>query len=72
MGLERDVSPLDRRPSVAEIRSPEAAAEVYAASLLAIEVDTDAERSYLRQLAQRTGLQPAVVQQIHQAMGVAV
>jgi uncharacterized membrane protein YebE (DUF533 family) len=64
--------PLDLDAFCAEIRSPEAAAEVYAASLLAIEVDTDAERSYLRQLAQRTGLQPAVVQQIHQAMGVAV
>jgi uncharacterized membrane protein YebE (DUF533 family) len=38
--------------------------------LLAIEVDTDAERDYLQQLARRTGLQPAAVQQIHQAMGV--
>ena len=48
------------------------AAQVYAASLLAIEVDTDAERNYLQQLAQRIGLQPASVQHIHQAMGLAV
>jgi uncharacterized membrane protein YebE (DUF533 family) len=64
--------PLDLDAFVAEIRSPEVAAQVYAASLLAIEVDTDAERNYLQQLAQRTGLQPASVQHIHQAMGLAV
>jgi uncharacterized membrane protein YebE (DUF533 family) len=64
--------PLDLDAFVAEIRSPEVAAQVYAASLLAIEVDTDAERNYLEQLAQRTGLQPAAVQHIHQAMGLAV
>jgi uncharacterized membrane protein YebE (DUF533 family) len=64
--------PLDLDAFVAEIRSPEVAAQVYAASLLTIEVDTDAERNYLQQLAQRTGLQPASVQHIHQAMGLAV
>jgi uncharacterized membrane protein YebE (DUF533 family) len=64
--------PLDLDAFAAEIRSPEVAAQVYAASLLAIEVDTDAERSYLQQLARRTGLQPGVVQQIHEAMGVVV
>jgi uncharacterized membrane protein YebE (DUF533 family) len=64
--------PLDLDAFVAEIRSPEVAAQVYAASLLAIEVDTDAERNYLQQLAQRTGLQPASVQHIHRAMGLAV
>ena len=64
--------PLDLDAFAAEIRSPEVAAQVYAASLLAIEVDTDAERDYLRQLAQRTGLQPAAVLQIHRSMGVLV
>jgi uncharacterized membrane protein YebE (DUF533 family) len=64
--------PLDLDAFAAEIHSPEVAAQVYAASLLAIEVDTDAERSYLQQLAKRTGLQPTVVQQIHQTMGLAV
>ena len=63
--------PLDLDAFVAEIPGPEAAAEVYAASLLAIEVDTDAERAYLQQLAQRTGLNPAVVQYINQTLGVA-
>jgi uncharacterized membrane protein YebE (DUF533 family) len=63
--------PLDLDAFVAEIPGPEAAAEVYAASLLAIEVDTDAERHYLQQLAQATGLNPTVVRYINQTMGVA-
>jgi uncharacterized membrane protein YebE (DUF533 family) len=64
--------PLDLDAFVSEIRSPEVAAQVYTASLLAIEVDTDAEREYLQQFARRTGLQPAVVQHIKQSMGVTV
>ncbi len=63
--------PLDLDAFAAEIPSLEVAAEVYAASLLAIEVDTDAERQYLQQLAQATGLNPAVVQYIDQTMGIA-
>lgn len=63
--------PLDLEAFVAEIPSQEAAAEVYAASLLAIEVDTDAERQYLQRLAQTTGLNPSVVAYINQSMGVA-
>lgn len=63
--------PLDLDAFVAEIPTREVAAEVYAASLLAIEVDTDAEREYLQQLAQATGLNPTVVQYINQSMGVA-
>lgn len=64
--------PMDLDGLVADIPSPEVAAEVYAASLLAVEVDTPAEREYLARLAQRTGLQPAVVQYIHQSLGVPV
>jgi uncharacterized membrane protein YebE (DUF533 family) len=50
--------------------SPEVAAQLYAASLLAIEVDTAAERDYLRRLAGRLGLDAATVQRIHQMMDV--
>jgi uncharacterized membrane protein YebE (DUF533 family) len=64
--------PLDLNAFVGEIPNTETAAEVYAASLLAIEVDTDAERQYLQQLAQASGLNQAVVQYIHQAMGAPV
>jgi len=62
-------NPLDLDTFAAEIPSLEVAAEVYAASLLAIEVDTDAERQYLQQLAQATGLNSAVVQYINRTMG---
>jgi uncharacterized membrane protein YebE (DUF533 family) len=62
--------PLDVAALAAEIPDTETAAEVYAASLLAIEVDTDAERRYLDDLAAATGLHPLVVAQIRQTLGV--
>ena len=46
------------------------AAQVYAASLLAIEVDTPAEKQYLDQLASGLGLAPQVTQQIHGLVGL--
>jgi len=64
--------PLNLDALAAAIPSQAVAAEVYAASLLAIEVDTDAERTYLTQLAQKTGLHPMVAQHIQQSMGVRV
>ncbi len=64
--------PLNLDAFVAEIPNQEVAAEVYAASLLAVEVDTPQEQDYLRLFAEKTGLHPLVVQHIHQAMGVAV
>lgn len=54
----------------AQIPNPVVAAEVYAASLFAIEVDTEAERDYLQRLAERLGLEPGVVAQLHRAVGV--
>jgi uncharacterized membrane protein YebE (DUF533 family) len=45
------------------------AAQIYAASLLAIQVDTQEERDYLRVLAGKLGLEPAVVAQLHGALG---
>lgn len=62
--------PLNLDAFAAEIPSQEVAAQVYAASLLAIEVNTDAERSYLAQLAEKTGLHPMVAQHIQQSMGM--
>ena len=62
--------PLNLDAFAAEIPNPEIAAEVYAASLLAVEVDTPQERDYLRQFAEKTGLAPVVVQQIHQSLGI--
>jgi uncharacterized membrane protein YebE (DUF533 family) len=64
-----------RRPfdvnGLPEVSNPQTAVEVYAASLLAIEVDTPAERDYLRRLAQGLGLEAGTVQRLHAALGVA-
>lgn len=46
------------------------AAQIYAASLLAIEVDTPAEKTYLEQLASGLRLAPEVTQQIRGFAGV--
>jgi uncharacterized membrane protein YebE (DUF533 family) len=62
--------PLNLDAFVAEIPNQEVAAEIYAASLLAVEVDTDEERDYLRQFASKTGLHPSIVQTIHQTLDV--
>lgn len=42
---------------------------MYAASLLALRVDTDAEHAYLVELAARLGLAPATVDRIHALLG---
>jgi uncharacterized membrane protein YebE (DUF533 family) len=64
--------PIDIDSIIRQVSSPELAVQVYAASLLAIEVDTAAERSYLRDLAGRLGLDANVSARIHQALGAPV
>jgi len=54
-----------------EVSNVQTAVEVYAASVLAIEVDTPAEREYLRRLAQGLGLEERTVQRLHATLGVA-
>jgi uncharacterized membrane protein YebE (DUF533 family) len=49
---------------------PELAAQIYAASLMAIEVDTQAERDYLNQLAVGMGLPAQVVNRIQEMAGM--
>lgn len=63
-------NPADASAIADQVRTPEMADQVYAASLLAIEVDTEAERDYLRQLATRLGLAPSRVEEIHARLGV--
>ena len=62
--------PLDLDGLVSEIPNEVVAAQVYAASLFAIEVDTPAERHYLEQFVQRSGLDIGVAQQLKKAVGV--
>ncbi|MDX9841755.1 MAG: DUF533 domain-containing protein [Desulfobulbus sp.] len=63
--------PMDLQGIIAEAAaSQELATEVYAASLLAIEVDTTAEQQYLQQLADGLGLPAEAVAHIHATLGV--
>ena len=50
----------------------ELAAEVYAASLLAIEVDTQEERQYLSELGAALNLEPAVTRHLEESFGINV
>ena len=68
--LEEMQRPLDLDGLVKDIPNEAVAAQVYAASLFAIEVDTPAEREYLEQFVQRTGLDAGVAQQLQNAVGV--
>jgi uncharacterized membrane protein YebE (DUF533 family) len=63
--------PMETEELVAAARNqPELAAQVYAASLLAIEVDTPAEKRYLDQLAAGLGLPSQVTGRIQQLVGL--
>lgn len=56
--------PLDLEGLVRDVDRPELAAEVYAASLLAIEPDSAAEKGYLQMLSARLGLEDGLARQI--------
>lgn len=62
--------PLDLEGLVRSVHSPEVAVQVYSASLLAIEVDTPAEKEYLQKLAEGLGLDAQTVSKVHQALGL--
>lgn len=55
---------------VREVRTVDMAKQVYAVSLLAVEVDTDAERAYMKTLAERLGLDETTMREIHQGLGI--
>jgi len=62
--------PIDIASLVRDVTTPQEASEVYAASLMAIEVDTQTERDYMADLARALNLPGSVVTQIHSALGV--
>ncbi len=64
-------APLDVNAVVAGATCPETAAEIYAASLVAIEADTAAEQAYLQMLAARLELEPGLVEEIHRSADAA-
>jgi uncharacterized membrane protein YebE (DUF533 family) len=63
-------SPLDLDAVVARADTPEHAAEIYAASLVAMKPDTSAERTYLEALAHKLKLDPGLVSEIHRSAGL--
>jgi uncharacterized membrane protein YebE (DUF533 family) len=63
-------SPLDLEAVVARADTPEHAAEIYAASLVAMKPDTPVERTYLEALAHKLKLAPALVTEIHKTAGL--
>ena len=63
-------SPLDIDAVVARADTPEHAAEIYAASLVAMKPDTPTERAYLEALSFKLKLDPALVVEIHKTAGL--
>lgn len=63
--------PIDLDGLVRSVPNAQAGAQIYTASLLAIEVDTDPERRYMADLAAKLGLSPTAVAYLHQAVGLA-
>ncbi|ADJ29510.1 tellurite resistance TerB family protein [Nitrosococcus watsonii] len=61
--------PMDLQALVSMVPNEAVAAQVYAASLFAIDIDTEAERAYLRQLAQALKLDGGTVSRLHELTG---
>jgi uncharacterized membrane protein YebE (DUF533 family) len=65
--VERELAaPMPMDALVREARDGDMVEQVYLASLLAMEPDTEAERSYLQYLAARMGLSPQQAEQLRQ------
>lgn len=63
------MEPMNVDEVVGGVDSPELAAEIYAASLLAIHPANRAERAYLEMLAARLNLEPGLVNELERAVG---
>lgn len=63
--------PIDIDALVRAVPNEQVAAQIYAASLMAIEVDTEGERLYLADLAAKLRLDPNAVAFLHRSMGLA-
>ena len=69
--LTEMAKPLNTQALIASAKGqPAFGAQIYAASLLAIEVDTPAEKKYLDQLAAGLGIKPEVTQRIKDMVGL--
>lgn len=70
--LDQMRGPADLDGLIREVRTPQEAAEIYGAALMAIEVDTDAERDYLARLAAGLGLSQPTVAYLHHSLGLPI
>jgi uncharacterized membrane protein YebE (DUF533 family) len=61
--------PVDVEVLGAQVSRPEVATEVYLAALMAVDIDTEAERDYFRRLAKAMRLDPEVVTRLHRMTG---
>ena len=66
---EQLTTPVDPREIVNAATSPEVGLQIYAASVLAVAVDTPAERSYLDGLASALSIDPGLKAQVEQTLG---
>jgi uncharacterized membrane protein YebE (DUF533 family) len=64
------LSPVGLDQIADQVDSMETAKNVYAVSLLAIDIDTDAERIYMKTLAQRLDLNESILDEIHGELGI--
>ncbi|RLB19570.1 MAG: hypothetical protein DRG82_00915 [Deltaproteobacteria bacterium] len=64
------LAPRNLEEIIKEVQSQEMAREVYAVSLMAIEVDTEAEKTYMNTLAKGLGLSDAALDEIHTELGI--
>ena len=62
--------PIDMAGLCRDVTSPHEAVEVYAASLMVIDLDSQSERDYLEDLASSLSLSPQTTAQVHQSLGV--
>lgn len=61
--------PVDVEELGAQVSRPEVATEVYLAALMAVDIDTEAERDYFRRLAKALRLDADVVSRLHRMVG---
>ena len=64
------LSPAGLGDIVSQVKTPEMAKKVYTVSLLTIEVDTDAERTYMNTLAQQLSLNESDLNDIYRTLRV--
>ncbi len=64
------LSPVPMEKIVASVKTRKTARQVYTVSILAIDIDTDAEREYITTLAKKLNLDQSDTKNIHEQLGI--